>query len=270
MNNKTIIKFWYNELNFPKKYDREFYSALENSDIRGDISIENYDLKETDGKKNLLYYLYFCEELKKRYESKGISKKILLDTLSDIVRWTNVWSELKGELYLGEISWLSDHMKMKLFRLGRLQYCFSRAKFDVLSRQIKKNDNIIDVHIPAGKPLKREDCTASFKKANVFFKKYFPEFGYNYYMTHSWLLDENLKEILKPESNILNFQNMFEVVKRVRSDDVLRFVFKNNTTRENIAAAVCASAFEEHIKKKAQSGGDFYANYGVINKNDFN
>ena len=103
MGAKSVIAFWYKKLNFPSKYDGEFYRALEEIEIPADSKLEDYDPKCEDGKRNLLAYLYFCEELKRRYEEKGIGEDILMDTLSDLVVWTDVWSELKGELWLGEL-----------------------------------------------------------------------------------------------------------------------------------------------------------------------
>ena len=47
----ALIEKWYKLLKFPKKYDAEFYDALNNIKIRKDVSVYTYDLKSTDGKK---------------------------------------------------------------------------------------------------------------------------------------------------------------------------------------------------------------------------
>ena len=66
-----IIEKWYRELNFPQKFDDEFYAALQNVEINEDSTIENFDLEEENGKKSLLSCLFFCEAIKKKYEERG-------------------------------------------------------------------------------------------------------------------------------------------------------------------------------------------------------
>ena len=82
-----------------------------------EVSVGQFDTTETDGRKNFLTLLYLCEELSEKYAQKGITEEILLDPLSDIGSWLNIWSELKGSLYLGETGWLKNHLSMNLFKL---------------------------------------------------------------------------------------------------------------------------------------------------------
>ena len=102
-----IIEKWYKTLGFPKELDREFYQALQIYSIPADTRIETYPYDTMGCKWDLLAFLYMCEQTEKDYAAKGISRDILLDTLSDIVLWCREWSALKGELYLGETGWLA-------------------------------------------------------------------------------------------------------------------------------------------------------------------
>ena len=124
-----IIQKWYERLDFLKKYDEAFYAALNTVEVLPTACVEEYDKNSEDGIKNLLHYLYFCEETERRFLSRGIPEDILLDTLSDLVIWTNIWSEIKGELYLGELGWLAIHLSANLFKLGRLQFAFADCPF---------------------------------------------------------------------------------------------------------------------------------------------
>ncbi|MBQ3038332.1 MAG: amidohydrolase family protein [Clostridia bacterium] len=263
-----VIEKWYKELKFPNEYDREFYNALNTIKISDAITIENYDVGETDGKRNLLSFLFMCEELEKQYIKKGIDREILIDTLEDIVRWTITWSNVKGELYLGELSWLKRHFEMKLFKLGRLQFCMAGAERDTEGKGIKKGDAVIEVHIPAGEPLDEAECRKSIALAVEFFEKFYPDYNYKYYTCHSWLLDKTLDEFLPPDSNILKFGNMFDIVAEETGDDILRYVFDWNTTRLNVKSCVCVGSFDEKIKKAALKGREFYVNLGVIKKEE--
>ena len=101
---KTVIEKWYKKLAFKCDYDEQFYNCLNNIEISPDTAIDNYDLKCVDLKKNFLAVLYMCESVESFYNEKGISEEILIDTLKDIVRWTDVWTDFNGYLCYGEMS----------------------------------------------------------------------------------------------------------------------------------------------------------------------
>ena len=75
---------------------------------------------------------------------------------------------------------------------------------------LKRGTEVLNVHIPAGEPLDHEKCLESFKMAEYFFED---DSKRHIYMCDSWLLSPRLKEVLGEESNILKFQDMFEIVK---------------------------------------------------------
>ena len=261
---KEIIEKWYKALSFPTDYDKEFYSALNNYNISDSIIIENYNKEEKNGKRNLLSYLFMCENLKEKYKERKISEDILYDTLKDIVIWTNIWSDIKGEIFLGELDWLSRHLSMKLFKLGRLQFCMGKAEYDIRKNGIKKGENIIEIHIPEGEPLDIEECKKSVAQAEEFFERFFPEFEYKGFTCHSWLLDKSLKELLGENSNIIKFQNMFEIVFEEKSDAILKYVFKWDTKRRNVADYTAKTSFSKAVKEAVLSGHEFYESYGIL------
>ena len=260
----AIIEKWYLKLNFPKKYDDEFYGALRTLEISPSTSIEDYDLKESDGKKNLLSFLYMCDALERKYKEKGIDRTILMDTLGDLVRWTEIWSELKGELYLGQLTWVSIPMKMQIFKLGRLQFCMQNCDWDVPKYKISAGDPILGIHIPAGAPMTPESCQASLCMAKDFFRTYYPEYKYSAFTCHSWLLDTTLINFLPVESNILAFQKLFDIVGADVSDDIIHYVFRWEANREDIARLPATSNFSLRVREHLLAGGAFYAGLGVI------
>lgn len=263
---KTVIKGWYERLHLPKEYKAEFEKALATTPISDAIEINTYNTDEPDGKRNLLSYLFMCEALKNRYAEKGIDEQILLDTLSDIGIWLDVWTELKGELYLGELSWLRRHLEMRLFRLGRLQFCMAECEHDCPEYNLKKGDPIIEVHIPADGPLTPAECERSLAQAREFFAKYYPDYDYRCFTCHSWLLDPTLGKLLSEDSNIIRFQKMFENAANDPSDSILRYVFKWNTNARNLKYAPVFSSFAASVKKEFLSGTQFYETLGVIKK----
>lgn len=261
---KKIIEKWYARLKFPKSYDKEFKRALAEIKISDAITINDYNLLSTDGKRNLLSYLFFCEKLEEKYKNAGIPEEILMATLKDLPIWTREWSNVKGELYLGELDWLKRHFVMNLFRIGRLQYAFAISYHDIPEFGIKKGDNVIEVHIPAGEKLDTDECRKSIAAAREFFKQYYPNYKYSYFICHSWLLDETLKKYLPKESNILAFGDLFNRVIEEDSNALLRYIFRWDTTEENLPHAVCNSSFSERVKKAVMKGETFHETIGVI------
>lgn len=264
--NTETIKKWYVNLGFPKAYDIEFKKALSEITVPGDLTIENYDLNSTDGKRNLLAFLFFAERLESEYRAAGIPEKVLMDTLRDLVIWTDTWSQVKGELYLGELKWLKYHLTKRLFRIGRLQFAFGKAMRDVEKFAVKKGDAVLEVHIPADGPMCIEDCKKSISEAKDFFAKYYPDYKYEYFSCHSWLLDGALKQYLKEGSNILEFRKLFDVVEDDESYALLRYIFRWDTDIDNLKDAECTSSFSERIKKAALSGAKFHESYGFFKK----
>lgn len=261
-----IIEKWYLKLNFPNEFNREFYKALDTIRISDAVSVDTYDENCTDGKRNLLSFLYMCEALEKGYQKRGISMDILTDTLYDIVRYTIIWSNLKGELYLGELGWLKNHLGGTLFKLGRLQFNMGKAEHTIPGKNILKGDSVLEIHIPEEGPLTPGEVDASLAMAVEFFTEYFPEFSYEFMTCHSWLLDPGLKDLLKPESNILQFQSRFELAQKEESYLMLRYIFKWNTNRLNLSDFTPKSSFAAKAKDQVLAGKRFYEVTGVIPK----
>lgn len=262
--NVKIIEKWYKALNFSKKFDEEFYLALKNFRLDETLTFEKYDLDEQDGKKNLLYFLYFCEQAQKDYDRAGMSREVFLDTFTDIVRWTEIWSEIKGELYLGELCFLQYHFKLELFKIGRLEYFPKECYFDIPELGVKKGDTVLTVHIPKGEKLTTENCETSLRLAREFYCRHFPDKNYKCFVCTSWLLDLTLQELLPPESGIMQFQSVFKPVCQEKADKIFHYVFRWDATRENFEQFPVTSSFAERVKDYALLGKDFHIGGGFV------
>ena len=109
---------------------------------------------------------------------------------------------------IDEYDWFFRHMKLTIFRLGRMQFEImdSRWNFTAGERMVKKGDPIISIHIPQGEKLTLESVKESIVQGMAFWGKEMP------YLCHSWLLYPGLKDILPEKSNIIMFQNQFQIV----------------------------------------------------------
>lgn len=265
---KEIMLRWFLKLNFPGMYYRPFVNAMERIPISDALTPENYDWSCSDGQRNLLSMMYMCEGLSQQYAARGIPESILMDTLGDIVRWLEVWSDIKSDLYLGELGWLKEHMLLHVFQLGRLHFRMSTAKVDIPDANVRTGDPILEIHIPNTGPLTPEDCDKSIALAKEFFAKYFPEFDWKIFTCHSWLLDDTLAQFLPTDSNILAFQKRFTYVEKHRSDDMLGFVFTWQTSRGQVKNRVANSSFACAIQKHIRNNGDLYVALGYILKEE--
>jgi len=235
------------------------------------MKFKEYDLvaNRPEKCKNLIMFLYFCEELSQKYEEVGIPREILLNTIDDFIISVERQYDIDGSIGIVMASVLAKHLSMKLFRLGRLQFCMEEISVDVPEKEITKGTPVMDLHIPIGGSITKEEVSASFKMADKFFEKYFPEYHYDYYMCHSWLLDKTLKKFLPEESNIIKFQNLFHTVLEIENDAILRFMFKYHIAdREELHECSANTRFAKDVKEYALSGGKFYNVLGVCHRND--
>ncbi len=246
-----IIEKWYQKLSFPNYFDEEFYRALREIPVSDILTASTYDATCQDGKRNLLSTLFMAEEYAKNCQKQGISEEILLDSLSELVNYTHIFSDLKNELALGRMDWILRILKGEILKLGRLQFALEPSMVDIFEKGIKKGDTVLRCYIPGGEKLSRETVASSIQQAKEFFGEYI-------IVVTSWLLDDSLKELLPEDSNILTFQSLFETVKREESDAILRFVFRWNTNRFSVKHASSYNAFSEGVKQAMLAGKKFY------------
>lgn len=163
----------------------------------------------------------FLPETKDRYFEKGISDKIFFDTMDDIRIWIDDHRTRTGEYGLYELNWIMDHMRLAIFKLGRLQYqkfkYFFGPSYKKNGVSIKFGENVFSMHIPRGEKLNIEACKKSIEEARVFFKKYYPEYPTNIFVCHSWLLFSGNRNYMREDSNIIKFSEMYDIVKEIEA-----------------------------------------------------
>ena len=264
MDTKGIIKKWYGKLSFPKEYDEQFCKALDEIEVDASVTVEDYDQECTDGKKNLLYFLYFCENTWEKFLERGISEKIFIDTMQDIVVYTKIWTELKGELYLGQLAWLKRHHRLRIFALGRLQFAFGKSTRDSEDGVFKKDADIMEIHIPRGSSLDYEACVASIEESKSFFAKYFPEYEYEFITCATWLLGDTTLAMLSPESNIAKFASLFTMISFNPGDGIIPFVFGWGMKREDVVGYNAVTSLQKKVKAAIECGEELRTGYGYI------
>ena len=158
----------------------------------------------------LSFYIQLACEVYDEYQKQNISDEIFNDSFYDITLWAIECNRKYGFYGLEEAPWVGVTMQMKLFRLGRLQFEPITLKEDRIGEkvQFKAGTKLLNTHIPAGEKMDYDECLKSIKKAEEFFGD-----TYEGYICDSWLLAPALKQFLSDDSNIVKFQNMFEIIK---------------------------------------------------------
>ncbi|MEQ4205793.1 acyltransferase domain-containing protein [Actinopolymorpha sp. B9G3] len=183
-------------------------------------------------------FLAMLPHLRKLHRQRGIPEHVSWLTLTDLGRRVAAHRRFHGVGGLRDPSWLVHHFTGTLYQLGRLQ--FQRATLDKrLGPSIARagmpdrpGDPCLSVHIPdyCG-PLSPQACDASFAAAREFFAKHFPGELYRIAVCGSWLLDTQLAEYLRTDSNIVQFQRRFTIRTFPANDHtILRFVFGTDET----------------------------------------
>ena len=155
----------------------------------------------------LAFYLRLSAETYDKYQEEGIPDQVFDQTFYDLTIWCRECYRKYGVYGLEELWWLGQSVKMKLFRLGRLQFEPIELKEPMEGNGIRIGAGTkgLNVHIPEDGPLKYEDCIDSFRQAELFFADR-ADGKPGFYMCDSWLLSPALEELLPKTSNIIRFQ----------------------------------------------------------------
>ncbi len=168
------------------------------------------------------------------HESLGIPEKISQATLADLGRNIRVHRKREGVGGLGVMWWLMLHFRGVIYHLGRLQFELQHAGDKIAASlnehgfEANEKTNVLSVHIPDFMgPFHDAACSESIRQATEFFPRYFPDWPVEFAVCGSWLLDPQLKNYLREDSNIILFQNRFTLVDGSydASDSVMQFVF---------------------------------------------
>ncbi len=224
-------------------------------------------LKKENDLIRLAVILSLALKTKEKYRAAGISEQIYYDTMSDI----RIWCENNGNKGVRNYGWLKNHVSFELFRLGRLQFQLYECKNRTLlynKLPFSFGEKLIYVHIPQGEKLDKEKCIESIKSANDFFAKYFPHYKYRYYFCESWLLFDNNKKFMAPDSNILAFSSLFTHCYSVKIDKqaIERIFGRRRILKRNYPEN---TSLQKKAKEYMLKGNRLGAGTGIIDMNSF-
>ena len=187
------------------------------------------------------------------YKEKGISDKIYFDTMKCYTRFIDETFKITGKLYFDRYWWTTRQAGGHLFRIGELEY------------EIKpmKGDMAIHLHIPSDADFSPRAVDHSLECAGNFFAEHYPEIADKKYYCHSWLLDGTLKEMLRGETNIINFQKRFEIYDKGEANtEFIEWLYRTRST--NYETLPENTSLQRNVKRYLISGGEIRNSYGRL------
>lgn len=200
------------------------------------------------------------------HDHHGIPAKISWATLQDLGRWVGIYRRFHGQCGFDEFDWVSRHFRGLVFQLGRLQFEPVVMEEEWLSdRELTDaagRGRVLAIHIPEGGPLSPDLCDESLAQAPEFFSRHFPNEDYRVATCDSWLLDEQLREYLPPDANIVRFQQRFKLLpgRAVANRLVMRYVFdREEATLDQLPQD---TTLERAVVQHFRAGRDWFGRAG--------
>ncbi len=202
---------------------------------------------------------YMLEEFAADMERRGIDSDIIIKSVAPVCGCIKRNKELAGEMGTSAyFFWIYKYAKGELFRINEFEYETSELE----------GKNMVNIHIPAGTKLNVYENLKSFKGAIDFFDKYYPEFKPEGMMCESWLLSNEIEEVMGGATNISRFGDMFDKysIGDEKGDAVFRFVYNFGAPYPPIEDVPENTTLQRKLKAYMLSGKRVYAMGGTISK----
>ncbi len=134
------------------------------------------------------------------YRKRNISNDIFVATMKFCTRFLHEYHQTFQTYKFVWEQWFPRQISLNEYRIGALEYEFVDAE-----------NREIEVHIPSDADLRKRSVAQSIKNFNEFRAKHYPGWKTVKLTCNTWMLMPELKEMLGKESNIIAFQNLFEI-----------------------------------------------------------
>lgn len=166
--------------------------------------------------------------VKDYYLNKGIPLEHLYESIHDLSYRLERYYANNGIYGLSDrdLRWLRPLFRMEIFDLGSLRFQMIWLTFKDIEREgydympltdkwkkrFPEGTPAIEIHIHSNTDFSEEMIDEAFERARDFFKRYFREHEYEFFVCRTWLLYPKTRDILQEDSNIASFSKRFEVI----------------------------------------------------------
>jgi len=171
--------------------------------------------------------------------------------------------EKDGELYC-EVKETEDYYEGNLIKGGFVTRQVVKLSKKEWTKVLSYGDMSISIHIPRGGSMADDACVDSYKRAKEIFNECYKDIDFKTYFCHSWLLDPQLKALVKPDSNILKFMSRYMLYpyEESENDDVFMFVF--TSPFKSYEELPETTSLMRALKKHYISGNYIYVCGGIL------
>lgn len=168
----------------------------------------------------LLFFLLCMKHLKVLYEHLGLPQRYYDGVAADLLAKLKECYAVKGIWGSFVAPWFGGFFALTRFAIGRLQYEIIQmpACISADGKHCFSGEPAINMHIPSGRPLIREEVHASMAEAAQFFAHHFPGKQVLFHC-NSWLLFPGHYQMLPESSGIRQFMEEFTIIRTDTHED---------------------------------------------------
>lgn len=213
--------------------------------------IKDFVGEDPDGFGMLWEELDIARKVFDEYQKLGICADIFDDTMKFCTRFLNEHYRIHGTYRFVWGWWFPRQLSMREYRIGALEYEFCEDR--------------VFIHIPSDADLSKPSVMDSLTRYHEFCGKYFPKCSGFSLCCESWLLSPALHKLLQKDSNILQFQDMFEITETdEESMAVMDWVFPG--CAQGLEQLPETTSLQRNMKKYLLSGGKVGWSKGVLRR----
>lgn len=161
----------------------------------------------------------------------------------------------RNGIRISQMLWAIYFIRTKIIEIGSLQF-----EYD--------SDSVVKIHIPKNTDLNILSVKKSIKKANVEMKQIYTINNFKY-ICNSWLLSNQIYEIINKNSNIAKFYNLFDICEGEEcTKDILNFVYGIDQC-EDYSLLSESTTLQSNIKKELLKGKKIYLGLGSLKENNY-
>ena len=189
------------------------------------------------------------------YDQLGISEEIYIATMGAFSRFVRENMESYGFYGFTRESWTTRQVSGTLLRIGQMEYEIKTVN----------DEKMVAFHIPTDVDFRPQVLRPSVKEGIAEIFRLFPDYADATVYCQSWLMSPLLKDFLPEGSNILKFQEMFDMEPEgIPSKLLLTWVFKNpKLPPEDYPED---TSLQRKLKKFLLEGGEFLDGRGYLKK----
>lgn len=159
---------------------------------------------------------------------------------------------------VSQVIWGAYFIHGRIIECGSLQFEYAKA-----NPYLGWDKTHIEMHIPIGASLKKEDVLTSVSKAKADIKTYFGLENVDF-CCFSWLLSPQVNQYLTSESNIRQFYEMFTIEEKDDCESDIRNHLFNDTSKIAFEQLPEKTSLQRQIKKALINGVKFYRGKGTL------